>query len=243
MPVPAEGQVVNKSQLIDALSERFEGNRKQAQHALDSVLDTITRQVAKGEKVAIIGPSGVGKTTFIRLLVGELKPVEGEIKWGHEAVFSYFPQDHDDLIPKDTTCVGYLQQVDPKAGNEVWRGLLGRMLFSGEEGTKPTKALSGGEKVRLLLARFMLEQNNVLILDEPTAHLDLESISALTDGMKSYPGTLLFVSHDRNMVSDVATRIISMRPDGNQVEVIDFNGTYEEYLAKYPPPIPGKKAG
>jgi ATPase subunit of ABC transporter with duplicated ATPase domains len=191
--------------------------------------------IQKGEKVAIIGPNGVGKTTLVKLMVGELKPVEGDVKWGHEAVFSYFPQDHDDLIPKDTTCVGYLQSIDHKAGNEVWRGLLGRLLFTGEEGTKPTKALSGGEKVRLLLARFMLEQNNVLVFDEPTNHLDLESISALTEGMKTYPGTLIFVSHDRNMVSEVATRIISMRPDGNRVELIDFNGTYEEFLLKYPP--------
>ncbi len=197
--------------------------------------------IQKGEKVAIIGPNGVGKTTLVKLLVGELKPVDGTVKWGHEAAVSYFPQDHDDLIPKDTTCVGYLQSIDGKAGNEVWRGLLGRLLFTGEEGTKPTKALSGGEKVRLLLARFMLEQNNVLVFDEPTNHLDLESISALTEGMKTFPGTLIFVSHDRNMVSEVATRILSMRPDGNRVELIDFSGSYEEFLTKYPPPV-AKKA-
>jgi ATPase subunit of ABC transporter with duplicated ATPase domains len=207
------------------------------------IVDHLSMLITKGERVAIIGPNGIGKTTLVQVLVGQLKPQKGTITWGHEASVGYFPQDHDDLIPKDTTCVGYLQSIDPKAGNEVWRGLLGRMLFSGEEGSKPTKALSGGEKVRLLLARFMLEQNNVLVFDEPTNHLDLESISALTDGMKAFPGTLLFVAHDRNMVSEVATRILVLKKgDKDHTDILDFTGTYEEYLVKYGQPLPVKKA-
>ena len=220
---------------IDQLSFSYDG-KTYLVHELSSL-------VTRGEKVAIIGPNGIGKTTLCNLITGALKPVKGKITWGHEASVGYFPQDHDDLIPKDTTCVGYLQGIDPKAGNEVWRGLLGRMLFSGEEGGKPTKALSGGEKVRLLLARFMLEQQNVLVLDEPTNHLDLESISALTDGMKAYPGTMFFVSHDRNMVSDVATRIWALKrgPRGD-TDILDFTGSYEEYLDKYGPGAQAKPA-
>ncbi len=200
----------------------------------EPIVRDLSMLITRGEKVAIIGSNGIGKTTLANLLVGTQKPDAGKIVWGHEASVGYFPQDHDHLIPKDNTCVGYLNDIDPKAGNEVTRGLLGRMLFSGEEGSKPTKALSGGEKVRLLMARFMLEQNNVLVLDEPTNHLDLESISALTDGLKSYPGTALFITHDRNMITEVATRIVAMTPAG----IVDFGGTYEEYLLKHAPPAP-----
>ena len=217
---------------LDGVRQSYDGRK--------DIIKNFSALVTRGEKVAIIGPNGIGKTTLCEVLAGRLKPYQGTVSWGHEAQLGYFPQDHDYLVPKDKegTCISYLNDIDPKAGNDVTRGLLGRMLFSGEENVKPLKALSGGEKVRLLLARFMLEQPNVLILDEPTNHLDLESISALTDGMKAYPGTLLFVSHDRNMVSDVATRIWVMR-DG--MPILDFTGTYEEYLLKYPPPAPTSK--
>ncbi|HVO29172.1 MAG TPA: ATP-binding cassette domain-containing protein, partial [bacterium] len=200
------------------------------------IVDDFHCLVTKGEKVAIIGPNGIGKTTLVELLVGRLKPVEGKIVWGHEASIGYFPQEAREMIPNNTTCVDYLNGIDPKAGNEVTRGLLGRMLFTGEEGVKPTKALSGGEAVRLLMARLMLEQHNVLVMDEPTNHLDLESISALTDGLKNFPGTAFIVAHDHSLISEVATRLFVMMhsPDKRRVEILDFTGTYEEYLLKHP---------
>ena len=201
--------------------------------------------VTKGERVAIVGPNGIGKTTLVELIVGRRKPVEGKIVWGHEASIGYFPQDAREMIPNDTTCVDYLNNIDPKAGNEVTRGLLGRMLFTGEEGVKPTKALSGGEAVRLLMCRLMLEQNNVLVMDEPTNHLDLESISALTDGLKAFPGTAFVVAHDHNLISEVATRLFVLKhaPNGRDVEILDFQGTYDEYLQKYPNESRMKKKG
>jgi ATPase subunit of ABC transporter with duplicated ATPase domains len=199
------------------------------------IVDDFSCLITRGERVAIIGPNGIGKTTLTDLLVGRVKPVEGKIVWGHEASIGLFPQDAREMIPLGTTCVDFLNSIDPKAGNEVTRGLLGRMLFSGEEGIKPTKALSGGEAVRLLMSKLMLEQNNVLVMDEPTNHLDLESISALTDGLKIFPGTVFIVAHDRNLISEVATRIFVMKPsaDGKGVELLDFQGTYDEYLAKH----------
>jgi ATPase subunit of ABC transporter with duplicated ATPase domains len=215
---------------VDSIRFSYDGRK--------DVIKTFSSLVTKGEKVAIIGGNGVGKTTLCELLAGKLKPYQGSIAWGHEAAIGYFPQEHDHLIPKEGTCISYLNDIDPKAGNEVTRGLLGRMLFSGDENTKPLKGASGGEKVRLLLAKLMLEQPNVLLLDEPTNHLDLESISALTEGMKGYPGTMFFVSHDRNMVSEVATRMWVLREG---MPILDFTGTYEEYLLKYPPTAHPKK--
>src|SRR6267142_308465 len=185
--------------------------------------------ITRGERVAVVGRNGVGKTTLIRTLIGELEPDAGKVAWGHEAQIGYMPQDVKPIIPTNTTCFDYLHDIDPSAGNEKIRGLLGRMLFRGDEGMKPTRALSGGEAVRLLFCKLMLVQPNVLVLDEPTSHLDLESISALSEGLQNYPGTVLFVAHDRDLISSSASRIFAFTH--GQLE--DFPGDYEAFLTKH----------
>jgi len=206
---------------VEGLTKGFEKGKP--------VFKGFTALITKGEKVAIVGRNGVGKTTFLRTVLGELKPESGTAVWGHEAQIGYMPQDVRPIIPDNTTCFDYLHDIDPSAGNEQIRGLLGRMLFRGDEGMKPTKALSGGEAVRLLFCKLMLVQPNILVLDEPTSHLDLESISALADGLQNYPGTVLFVAHDRDLISSTASRIFAFTH--GQLE--DFPGDYEAFLAKH----------
>ena len=184
--------------------------------------------VTRGEKIAIIGRNGVGKTTLCKMLVGQLEPDEGTLTWGHEASVGYLAQDHREGIPNDTTAAEWLHTFDHKAGNEEIRGLLGRMLFKGEEGLKPTRALSGGEGVRLIFAKLMLTKDNVLVLDEPTNHLDLESIIALGEALSRYEGTAFVVTHDRDLIEQFATRLWAFTPQG----LVDFRGTYDEFLEK-----------
>jgi ATPase subunit of ABC transporter with duplicated ATPase domains len=187
--------------------------------------------VTRGEKIAIIGRNGVGKSTLVKMIAGVEPPDAGTIKWGHNASVGYMPQDHHGLIKKGTTVYGYLRELaDIKISNEEVSGLLGRMLFSGEERMKPTDTLSGGETVRTLLCQLMLRKDNVLILDEPTNHLDLESIAALSEGLSRYEGTVLIVTHDQQLISEVATRIWAPRPGH---DVIDFVGGFEDFLVKY----------
>jgi ATPase subunit of ABC transporter with duplicated ATPase domains len=185
--------------------------------------------VTKGEKIAIVGANGVGKSTLCKMLVGELKPDSGTITWGYQAQVGYLPQDHRDTIPDGLTATSFLQNVDPNAYLQDLRGLLGKMLFRGEEGLKPTKALSGGEAVRLLFAKLMLTKDNVLVLDEPTNHLDLESIVALGQALKRYDGTAFVVTHDRDLISTFATRLFAFTPKG----LVDFPGTYDDFVAKH----------
>lgn len=182
--------------------------------------------IARGDRVAIIGANGVGKTTLLRCMIGELKPDTGSIKWGDNASWSYFPQDSHSQITPGSTALDWLMQFRVDEEDAAVRGLLGRMLFSGEESLKATEALSGGEIARLLMARMMMQKNPILIFDEPTNHLDLEAVSALGDGLSQFPGTVFVVSHDRDLISNVATRIVSFTPNG----LIDFQGPYEEYL-------------
>jgi ATPase subunit of ABC transporter with duplicated ATPase domains len=190
------------------------------------IFEDLSLQFTRGEKVAVIGNNGLGKTTLLRMLVGDLVPDSGSVTQGHELTIGYFPQDYKEGITPGMTVYQWLESFSSDEGQEVLRGLLGRMLFSGEDAHKKTDKLSGGESARLILARLMLEQPNVLILDEPTNHLDLEAVSALAVALEKFAGTAIFVSHDRELVSEVATRIIAITEEG----VADFAGTYEEYL-------------
>jgi ATPase subunit of ABC transporter with duplicated ATPase domains len=184
----------------------------------------------RGEKIAIIGSNGVGKTTLLRCLMNELAPDSGTVKWTEAATWSYYPQDYHDAITPGSTALDWLMQYMVDEGHQHVRGLLGKMLFSGEDSLKQTENLSGGEAARLLLARMMMQKNPVLVLDEPTNHLDLEAVSALAEGLSTFPGTVFVVSHDRDLISDVATRILAFTASGLR----DFQGTYEEYLQDNP---------
>ncbi len=207
---------------IRDLEKRFHGNE---------VIQPLTALVTRGEKIAVIGRNAAGKSTLVKLVVGELEPTAGSAKWGHQALPGYLPQDHAGLIKPGTTAFGWLREQEDKLSNEEISGLLGRMLFSGEERMKPTATLSGGETVRLLMAKLMMDKPNVLVLDEPTNHLDLEAIAALSEGLKRYEGTAIFVTHDQQLVDEVATRIWHVRA-GEPVN--DFPGTFSEYLEKHP---------
>jgi ATPase subunit of ABC transporter with duplicated ATPase domains len=199
------------------------------------VFSNFSTHVSRGDKVAIMGRNGAGKTTLIRALLAcgtgefERDPEQatgtGKVEWGHEVSIGYFGQDHRNAIQPGMTAFDWLHQFDQQASREEIRGLLGQMLFSGEEGLKPTKALSGGEAARLMFCRLIWQKPNVLIFDEPTNHLDLESINALNIALQKYEGTVLLVSHDQDLVEEVATRVWNVE-DG---KIEDFKGPYEEY--------------
>ena len=189
--------------------------------------------VNRGEKIVLVGRNGVGKTTLLKALLSDApncaaSPQDvdaGTIRWGHEVAIGYLPQDQTGLIQKGTTAVEWLHQFDPDAHRQDIHGLLGQMLFSGEEGLKPTDALSGGETARLLFCRLMLTKPNVLVLDEPTNHLDLEAINALNIALQKYEGTVFLVTHDEDLMDEVGTRVWHLEPG----KLTDFKGPYEEY--------------
>ncbi len=191
--------------------------------------------VNRGEKIVMVGRNGVGKTTLLRALLADAPGVDrdpaaldaGQVRWGHEASVGYFSQDHTGAIAHGTTAVEWLHSFAPDAARQDIHGLLGQMLFSGEEGHKPTAALSGGETARLLFCRLMLQKPNVLVLDEPTNHLDLESINALNIALQKYEGTVFLVTHDEDLIDEVGTRVWHCTRDG----IEDWKGTYEEYAA------------
>jgi ATPase subunit of ABC transporter with duplicated ATPase domains len=195
------------------------------------VIRPFSALVTRGERIAIIGKNGAGKSTLVKMIAGQLAPDAGSVKWGHQALVGYLPQDQAGVIRKGTTAFGWLREMEDKLSNEEISGLLGRMLFSGEERMKPTDTLSGGETVRMLLAKLMLFKDNVLVLDEPTNHLDLESINSLGEGLDRYEGTSLFVTHDQELISEVATRIWLVR---RGEPILDFPGKYQELLEKHP---------
>ncbi len=183
--------------------------------------------IEAGERVAVIGPNGIGKTTLLRTLVGELKPDSGMIKWSENVKIGYFAQDHAADFAAGMNLFNWMSQWKKERDDEqAVRAVLGRLLFSQDEINKSVKIISGGEQGRMLFGKLMLQQPNVLVMDEPTNHLDMESIESLNSALGNYPGTLIFVSHDREFVSSLATRIIELTPQG----VVNFSGGYDDYL-------------
>ena len=188
--------------------------------------------VNRGDKVVLVGRNGAGKTTLLKALMADAPDMPaspgdldaGKMRWGHEVSIGYFPQDQTGEIRKGMTVVEWLHQYDPEAARQEIHGLLGQMLFSGEEGYKPTDALSGGETARLLFCRMMLQKPNVLVLDEPTNHLDLESINALNVALQKFEGTVFLVTHDQDLLEEVGTRVWQF----DHGRIVDFRGTYEE---------------
>lgn len=224
---------------------RFEMKRPSGRTALEfknvnksyddlHVIKNFSASLQRGEKVALMGRNGAGKTTLLKALLANAPGVDdpdvgldsGTVTWGHEVQVGYFAQDHRGSIRNGTTVEEWLHEWDPQAAKEEIRGLLGQMLFRGEEGTKPTDALSGGEAARLMFCKLMLQKPNFLVFDEPSNHLDLEAISALSTALQKFEGTVLLVTHDEDMVSEVATRIWHF-----ERKINDFSGSYEEYTA------------
>ncbi|HXK20560.1 MAG TPA: ABC-F family ATP-binding cassette domain-containing protein [Polyangiaceae bacterium] len=193
------------------------------------VLRGVSLVVRRGERIAIIGPNGLGKSTLLKIATAGLKQDAGSVSWGYETRVGYFAQDHhESLLDGSATPLQVIWDAIPQEGTSTVRGHLGRMLFSGDDVKKPVSALSGGEAARLVFCRIMVQKPNVLVLDEPTNHLDLEAIDALVTALGAYDGTVLFVSHDRAFVSALATRILEVTELGFR----DFPGTYEEYLGR-----------
>lgn len=194
----------------------------------DNVLfSNLNLMVEAGERIAIIGPNGIGKTTLLRCLAGDMEYEHGNIKWSENAHIGYFAQDHASDFELDQTLISWIGDwAKPGDDDQVLRGTLGRLLFGRDDLEKSVKVLSGGEQSRMLFGKLVLEKSNVLLMDEPTNHLDMESIESLNLALENFAGTLLFVSHDREFVSSIATRIIELTPSG----IRDFVGTYDEYL-------------
>jgi ATPase subunit of ABC transporter with duplicated ATPase domains len=192
------------------------------------VLNDISFTVEAGERIAIIGPNGIGKTTLMRCLAGDLAPSAGHIEWVENAQPGYMPQDPQAEFATTMDLFAWMSEWTGKADDDqIVRATLGRLLFSGDETRKSVRVLSGGEKGRMIYGKLMLTRPNVLLLDEPTNHMDMETIESLQIGLEKYAGTMIFVSHDREFVSSLATRIIELRPGGG---IRDFSGSYDEYL-------------
>ncbi len=234
---------------------KFEQKRPSGKHILElehvskaygdnEVVRDFSASITRGEKVALIGRNGLGKSTLLHALLSNSPTVpeselrqssgydgaflsEGKVIWGHEAAVGFFAQDHKALIRKGMTAFEWLHQWEPSASHEEIRGLLGQMLFARDDGNKRTDVLSGGESARLLFCKLMLQKPNVLVLDEPTNHLDLESINALNIALQRYQGTVLIVSHDHDLIDEVATRVWHF----DAGDITDFKGAYEEFQA------------
>ena len=208
----------NEVLTVDGLSKTIDGVK---------ILDNLSFTIGREDKVAFVGGNELAKTTLFKILTGELEPDEGSYKWGVTTTQAYFPKDSSKEFDNEDTIVEWLTQYSEEKDATYVRGFLGRMLFGGEDGVKKVKVLSGGEKVRCLLSKMMISGANVLILDEPTDHLDMEAITALNNGMMKFPGVLLFASRDHQVVQTTANRIMEIVPGG---KLIDKMTTYDEYL-------------
>jgi len=212
---------------VDNIAFAYEGAERK-------IFNNLSFSINAGERIAIIGENGVGKTTLLKLLMGEVQPQFGSIKWAEKAKPGYYSQDHSALFQSETSLTEWISEYVRAGGYEggdvetLIRGTLGRLLFSGDEVKKPVNVISGGEQGRMLFGKLMLLHSNVLIMDEPTNHLDMESIESLNSGLEKFPGTLVFVSHDREFVSSLATRVFEVKSNG---KIIDYLGGYEDYLA------------
>ncbi|MCE2594815.1 ABC-F family ATPase [Motilimonas cestriensis] len=216
---------------------RFEQEKKLHRQALEvkglghqfdeELFSGLDLMVEVGERIAIIGPNGIGKTTLLKCLVGELTPTAGTIKWSENAQIGYYAQDHSEDFSEDMLLLDWVSQwSSPGDDEQSLRSILGRMLFSQDDIKKSVKVLSGGEQGRMLFGKLIMQKPNILLMDEPTNHMDMETIEALNLALENYPGTLMFVSHDREFVSSLATRIIEITPTG----IVDFHGSYDDYL-------------
>lgn len=213
-----EREVGNDILIVDGISKTIEGEK---------ILDNISFTVSKDDKIAFVGRNEIVNTTLFKILTGEMEPDSGSFKWGITITKAYFPKDNSSFFEdEELTLVDWLRQFSDDKSESYVRGFLGRMLFSGEEALKQLKVLSGGERVRCMLAKMMLANANLLILDQPTNHLDLESITALNNGLKDYKSNILFTSHDHQFIQTIANRIIEITPTG----MIDKRMNYDEYL-------------
>jgi ATPase subunit of ABC transporter with duplicated ATPase domains len=190
------------------------------------VLNKVSFELQRGEKLALIGPNGIGKSTLLKILMEKHQADKGDFEWGHAVKTSYFAQDHHEALKESTSVYHWLAGTSPQSTMSEVRSVLGQVLFSKDDVEKNILTLSGGEAARLLLARVMLEKGNLLILDEPTNHMDLESVETLIKALKAYEGTLILVSHNRHIVSKVTSRVIALTAKG----LNDHLGSYEEYL-------------
>jgi ATPase subunit of ABC transporter with duplicated ATPase domains len=191
------------------------------------LFENLNLMIPVGERVAVIGPNGIGKSTLLKTLVGDLTPDTGLVKWSENAEIGYYAQDHAEDFAENLSLIEWMGQWRKESDDDqTIRGTLGRLLFSQDDIGKSVKVLSGGEQGRMIFGKLILQKNNIMVLDEPTNHLDMESIESLNTALENYPGTLIFVSHDREFVSSLATRIIELTPKG----IVDFNGNYEDYL-------------
>ena len=211
-------EIGNEVLLVEGLSKTIDGVK---------ILDNVSFIVNREDKIAFVGSNELAKTTLFKIITGEMEPDEGTYKWGVTTSQSYFPKDNTKIFDTDLIIVDWLTQFSEIKDATYVRGFLGRMLFPGEDGVKKMRVLSGSEKVRVLFSRMMIEASNVLILDEPTDHLDMESITALNNGLIKFPGVLLFASRDHQIVQTTANRIIEFMPNGS---IIDKITTYDEYL-------------